>query len=98
MDKADIEKLFRLARIEVTSQELERFPSEIDSILAYVAELSRADVAHVSPMLSMAPAANMNRIDESKDVNEEIQEAIISQLPDTKDGYLKTRKVFGENV
>ena len=34
MDKANIEQLFKLARVEVTPQELERFPREIESILA----------------------------------------------------------------
>ncbi len=96
MDKANIEQLFKLARVEVTPQELERFPREIESILAYVAELSRADVAHISPVLSMAPMANMNRHDEGRVVNNETHKIITEQLPEVKDGYVKTKKVFGE--
>lgn len=98
MDKADVEKLFELARVDVTREELERFPQEIDSILAYVAELSKASVKHVPPMLSMAPTVNVIRKDESKACGEHERMALIHQLPDVEDGYLKTKKVFGENT
>jgi aspartyl-tRNA(Asn)/glutamyl-tRNA(Gln) amidotransferase subunit C len=97
MDKAGIEKLFELTKVDVTPEELERFPREIDAILAYVAELQRADVGEAPPMLSMAPAANVLRSDEAVAADEKTRENITRQFPDSEKGFLKTKKVFGEN-
>ena len=97
MDKAGIEKLFELAKIEVTALELERFPREIEAILAYVAELQKADVGEAHPMPSMAPASNILRSDELSGSDENTCEGITRQFPDLENGFLKTKKVFGEN-
>ena len=97
MDKAGIEKLFELAKVEVTADELEQLPREIDAILAYVAELQKANVGEAPPMLSMAPASNVLRSDESSDPDKNIREGITRQFPDSENGFLKTKKVFGEN-
>jgi aspartyl-tRNA(Asn)/glutamyl-tRNA(Gln) amidotransferase subunit C len=95
MDKADIEKLFELAKIKVTSEELERFPREFNAILEYAKKLKEAPLGALPPTLSMAPRKNVFREDESRDPENEMTALLVDQFPELKEGYLKTKNVFG---
>lgn len=86
----EIKKLFELAKIEATPEELEKFPREIDAILAYVKKLSDAPVDNISPTLSMVPDALL-RQDEARQPGKDF----IKSFPASRKGYLETKKVFG---
>lgn len=96
MDKADIGKLFKLARIEINSQELEKFPKELEAILEYVAILKKAPLGAVTPTLSMAPNANVLRPDTAPSADPEITKILRKAFPRSDGDYVKTKKVFGD--
>lgn len=91
----EVKRLFELARIEASAEELAKFPAELDSILEYVAQLSSADVANVSPTLSFAAPESTFREDAAFEPLVQEQTALTDQFPDEENGYLKTKKVFG---
>ena len=95
MDKASIEKLFGLARVEATPDELERFSGEFQATLDYAAKLKGAPLGDLPPTLSMAPRTNVCREDGVALLQGDTLELLVSQFPEFKEKYLKVKNVFG---
>ena len=80
----DIEKVAKLARIELTDAEKERFSSELDAILAYVEELAAVDTEGVEPTTHVLPLALAMRADE---VGEKLDRAEVLAAAPAHDGH-----------
>jgi aspartyl-tRNA(Asn)/glutamyl-tRNA(Gln) amidotransferase subunit C len=50
LTRQEVEKIAQLARLSITEQEMPVYVSSLSSIVAFVDELSRADVGSVAPM------------------------------------------------
>ncbi len=50
LTRQDVEKIAHLARLSITEQEMPVYVTSLSSIVNFVDELSRAEVAHVEPM------------------------------------------------
>jgi aspartyl-tRNA(Asn)/glutamyl-tRNA(Gln) amidotransferase subunit C len=64
--KMDIEKVARLARIELSEEEKATFGKQLDQILNYMEQLNRLDTAGVEPTSHAIPINNVFREDETK--------------------------------
>lgn len=60
----DVQKVATLARLKLTSDELEQIGQQLDGILGYVAVLDEVDVSEIEPMAHVADVANAFRDDE----------------------------------
>lgn len=60
----DVQKVASLARLKLTSDELEQIGQQLDGILEYVAVLDEVDVSEIEPMAHVADVANAFRDDE----------------------------------
>jgi aspartyl-tRNA(Asn)/glutamyl-tRNA(Gln) amidotransferase subunit C len=67
VDQASVQKIARLARIRVAPEEVPHIQGEINAILAFVDELSRAPVDNVEPMTSVIPMRLPLRADVATD-------------------------------
>lgn len=99
MERHDIEQLARLARLELTEDELARLPGEITGILRYVGQLEEVDVEGVEPTGQVLGLSNVLRTDEprgdSLETLRERRSALLAMAPDTtEDGYLVVPKVI----
>ena len=92
----EVKKLFALARVEATPEELERLPKEISDILAYIDKLKSAPLGELPPTLSFAPTLKELRFDEIVSQDAVAVESLKKQFPEISGDYLKTKKVFGE--
>ena len=90
MHPDDLKKLFELAKIEPTQEELEKLPREIDSILQYVKILQSADLSGISPIVSISRHPSSFRQDEQKDSGSKAKDA----FPESSGDYLKSKGVF----
>lgn len=90
----DIKKLFELAKIEATEEELKKFPKEVNSILEYVATLSQ--VALPDALDNGEGVINNFREDEALPGSSAQRERIKGAFPESERGLLKTKKVFGD--
>ncbi|HEU4659988.1 MAG TPA: Asp-tRNA(Asn)/Glu-tRNA(Gln) amidotransferase subunit GatC [Pseudolabrys sp.] len=63
VDTETVRRIARLARIAVAEDEVEHLKGEINSILAFVEQLSEVDVAGVEPMTSVTPMTMKKRAD-----------------------------------
>jgi len=59
----DVEALSRLARIQLTDEELARFAGQLDGILSYVEKLKSAKTEGVAPTSHVLPLSNVFRED-----------------------------------
>jgi aspartyl-tRNA(Asn)/glutamyl-tRNA(Gln) amidotransferase subunit C len=91
-DKEKIENLIKLARLELTEEEKERFSNDLNKILSYVEKIQSLDL-DVEPLISSGLWMNDFREDEVF-LDQEIVEKIIENFPDKEGRYLKVPKVL----
>ena len=91
VDQATVRRIAHLARIAVSEAEVPHLQSEINAILAFVAELDAVDVEGVEPMTSVIPMKLPMREDIVTDG--EIESAILANAPLSEDGFFVVPKV-----
>jgi aspartyl-tRNA(Asn)/glutamyl-tRNA(Gln) amidotransferase subunit C len=60
----DVRKVARLARLDLSADDLARAPAQLSAILDYVAQLQQLDTAGVEPLAHPLPVQNVFRADE----------------------------------
>lgn len=88
----DIEKLAKLARIELSSEEKEKMLKEIDPILGYVAQLK--EVVSSEDEKKAGELRNIFREDENPTETSKNTKDIVNNMPESKDDYLKVNKIL----
>lgn len=103
----DIEKLAKLARIQLTQEEMEKLLKEVEPILGYVAQLKEVvstigEENHEKEAGDVARKAgelrNVMRNDENPIVTGTKTKDIVADMPDSKDNYLKVKKILQDNI
>lgn len=90
---ADVLKLARLARLQLTADEQEQFRNEIETILAYVEQLQEVDLGNLPPTNQVTGLENVMRTDEIKHYGAAPKE-LLKNAPATLDGHIKVRRVL----
>ena len=94
MDKNEVLKLAKLARIEIGDEEAESLTQEIGSILNYISEIKSADVSGVEVKAEDFILKNVFREDIEPHKTGEFSEAILSQAPSREGNYFKVKKIL----
>ena len=84
----------RLARLELTEEELDRFTGQLGAVLEHVADVDALDTAGVPPTAHPLPLVNVLRDDvpgASLDRDE-----VLSQAPSAEDGRFRVPRILGE--
>ena len=89
MEIKDIENLAELAKIELSEKEKNTLLKDLDNILGYVKQIEGVDVSEIEEDYVKK---NVWREDNIKP-SEFSRELIINQFPDSKDGFLKVKKI-----
>lgn len=96
LDKATVERIARLARIKVPSEEAEALAVDLSRILAFVEQLNEVDCSDVPPMTSGgvagAHAVTLRRRADAV-TDGDIQDKVLANAPDARDGYYVVPKV-----
>lgn len=94
LTREDVLKLARLARLDLTDEEVEAFRKEMSAILGYVAHLDQADVAGLEPTSQVTGLKNVTREDEVVDYG--VSPADLLRLaPKSQDGQIKVNRMIG---
>ncbi len=93
MEIKDIEKLAKLARIELTDIEKQTYLKEIGSILAYVDQI-KGVVAKVGEERKAGNLRNVMRGDEVTNISDSNKEDIVREFPKKEGNYLKVKKIL----
>jgi aspartyl-tRNA(Asn)/glutamyl-tRNA(Gln) amidotransferase subunit C len=65
ISREDVQHVARLARLEISAEDLVRMQAELSNILAYIDKLRSVDTAGVPPTSHAVPLTNVMREDES---------------------------------
>ncbi len=90
--KMDIEKVAKLARLELSDEERETFGSQLEQILTYMEQLNRLDTTGVEPTSHAIPISNVFREDEVKPSFP--QKEVLAIAPDEEEGHFKVPRII----
>lgn len=93
ISKKDVEHAAKLARIELTEKEKEKFSNELSLILDYINQLNEVDTKDTEPTSQVTGINNALREDESIN-NLDNQDKIIEQFPKRKETLLKVKAIL----
>ena len=90
MDIKDVENLAELARLELSMEEKEAMLKDMIEILEYVKIINKIEADNVEPAFDIKNVWREDTI-----IPREISyELIVKQFPDSKDGFLKVKKIL----
>jgi aspartyl-tRNA(Asn)/glutamyl-tRNA(Gln) amidotransferase subunit C len=90
----DVEHIAKLAKLEFTDEEKEKFTHQLNQILKYMDHMNKLDTSTVEPLLHVIELSNVFRADE---VKESIStEEALKNAPSKTEQFFKVPKVIGE--
>ncbi len=90
--KMDIEKVARLARLELSRQEKEVLGNQLEQVLSYMEQLNRLDTAGIEPTSHAIPVYNAFREDETRPCLP--RKEVLGIAPDKEDGHFKVPRII----
>lgn len=92
ISRKEVEHIARLARLELTEEEIIRFQRQLSDILDYAARLGELDTQHIPPTATVLPLRSVLRPDET---DQSLQrEDLLKNAPLTQDGQFRTPPVM----
>ena len=96
ISKEDVEHIAKLARIQLTEQEVRQFQKDFTAILAYFENMNAVDVSHVSPMTHAGTLVNAQREDRVEEKDAKTTASIVAQFPEKEKDYLKVQSILSK--
>ncbi|MDP9070926.1 MAG: Asp-tRNA(Asn)/Glu-tRNA(Gln) amidotransferase subunit GatC [Actinomycetota bacterium] len=91
---ADVAHVARLARLDLSDEELSRFAQQLGAVLDHAAGVAALDTAGVPPTAHPLPVQNVFREDEPRPSLE--REDVLSMAPSAEDGRFRVPRILGE--
>ena len=67
IDQAQVRKVAKLSRLDLTEAEVEEFTGQLSTILEYVEKMNELDTTNVEPLAHCLPVSNVFREDSIKE-------------------------------
>lgn len=91
LDKKDVEKVARLARLKITDEEAEKYGAQLSNIINFVEQLGEVNTDNVEPLASVVDITLRLRDDEITDGG--IQDDVLANAPESLEGFFVVPKV-----
>lgn len=88
-----VKRLAFLAKLELTEKETERYQKELSEVLDYFAVLEKIDTDGLKPTSQVTGLQNVLRAD-VVEPQVATPEDLIALSPDSKDGYIKVKRMI----
>ncbi|NLH17163.1 MAG: Asp-tRNA(Asn)/Glu-tRNA(Gln) amidotransferase subunit GatC [Phycisphaerae bacterium] len=95
IDEAQVRKVAKLARLELTDEEVKRFSRDLAAILEYIQKLNELNTDGVEPLAHCLPITNVLRDDIVRPSLG--AEATLANAPDRYEDYFKVPSIFDDN-
>lgn len=95
ISKKDVEHVAKLARIELSEDEKEKFAKQLGNIIEYVDQLNEVDTEGVEPMAHPCTITNVTRADRACYKN--TREELLANAPEEEDSFFKVPKINEES-
>lgn len=92
----DVEKLARLAHLEITADERRSLTPQMAAIVAYVEQLNELDTAQIEPALGgLTPEGERTAVARDDEVRPSLgQQIALEEAPDPASGHFRVPKVL----
>jgi aspartyl-tRNA(Asn)/glutamyl-tRNA(Gln) amidotransferase subunit C len=90
----EVEHVARLARMRLSTEELERMRVQLSAVLDYVNTLQEVDVTGVEPTAQVTGLTSLMRDDTPHPALS--REQVLANAPDQRDGMFRVRAIFDE--
>src|SRR2546421_10481816 len=94
ISRADVAHVAKLARLDVTEDELERFTEQLGAVLDHAADVAALDTEGVPPTAHPVPLANVLRDDVVTPGVD--RDEVLAQAPATENGRFRVPRILGE--
>ncbi|HSW80088.1 MAG TPA: Asp-tRNA(Asn)/Glu-tRNA(Gln) amidotransferase subunit GatC [Candidatus Saccharimonadales bacterium] len=94
LSRDDVLKLARLARLDLSEDEIDQYSKELTEILHFVEQLQNADVTGLKPTNQVTGLTNVMRNDEVVDYGYAPKE-LLKNVPEIKNDHLKVKRMIG---
>ncbi|MBQ3641682.1 Asp-tRNA(Asn)/Glu-tRNA(Gln) amidotransferase subunit GatC [bacterium] len=89
--KEDVKHVAKLARLELTDEEIDKYSKQLGDILKHVEQMNEVDTTGIEPMPHAIPVFNVMREDEVK--YEQTKEEMMANAPYEEDGFFRVPKI-----
>jgi aspartyl-tRNA(Asn)/glutamyl-tRNA(Gln) amidotransferase subunit C len=93
-DEIDVRHVAKLARLALTDDEVERFGSQLGSLMAHVAELAKLPTQDVAATAQVIPASNVTRHD--AEVPSLSREVFLEGAPSVQGPFVRVPRIIAE--
>lgn len=94
ISRDDVAHVAKLARLDLTTEELDRFTAQLADVLGHAQDIEALDLADVEPMAHPVPLKNVLRPDEPRPCLD--RDEVLSQAPAAEDGRFRVPRILGE--
>ena len=95
IDEAQVKKVAKLSRLELTEAEVEEFTEQLSAILDYVEKMNQLDTGNIEPLAHCLPINNVFREDCAKESLG--TEKVLANAPDRDESFFKVPKILDDN-
>lgn len=92
INRNEVEHVSDLARLGLSSEEVDQFTGQLDAILSYIDKLNELDTADVEPTAHVIQVGNVIREDEAQASIP--PEESLSNAPVSEQGFFKVPKIL----
>lgn len=90
----DIERVAKLAMLELTDEERAKFQEQLPSIVAYISKLQEVDTSNTDTKTYLSDRINVFRADKICDSDEDTRNRLIAAFPNSKGDALEVPGIF----
>lgn len=94
---AEVKHVAKLARIQLTDADVEKFKKDLSSVLGYIDALKKADTEAIEPLSQVTGLENGIRPDENRpsfSMNEKLNTLLVGQAPMKEERFVKVKSVL----
>ena len=95
IDEAQVRKVAKLSRLELTEAEVNEFTGQLSAILDYVEKMNELDTDNVEPLAHCLPISNVLREDRAKE-SIGVEQAL-ANAPQRDDHFFKVPKILDDS-
>jgi aspartyl-tRNA(Asn)/glutamyl-tRNA(Gln) amidotransferase subunit C len=95
IDQAQVRKVAKLSRLELTDAEVEEFTGQLSAILDYVEKMNELDTTDVEPLAHCLPISNVLRQDHAKESLG--TEKTLTNAPQRDGEFFKVPKILDDS-
>jgi aspartyl-tRNA(Asn)/glutamyl-tRNA(Gln) amidotransferase subunit C len=95
IDAEQVIKVAKLARLELTEEEVKEFAGQLSAILEYVEKMNELDTGDVEPLAHCLPVSNVLRVDRAEESLG--TEKALANAPQQDGEFFKVPRILDES-